>query len=520
MDFMNELAKNEKSITENGAIGYKTTGHKLVDLNFGIPSYRAKADLDVFDQAFAEDKALTLKWLLFLRDVRGGAGERKSFREFALHLFNKHPKLALKFLDNINIAEYGRWDDYAWLWDNVKDKDVKNMIALTLITIINIDLEAMSRGENISLASKWMPSNNTSSKETRRLANKLAKEVFKVSPRQYRKMLSKLRKYLDVVEVKTSANKWSEIDYCKVPSCANLKYANAFFKHDQERREEYLENLANGDKSVKINAKALFLHDIVHKYTSGIFNYWNSNYEEDATLEELWKAQEKIVGFKNTLVVRDGSGSMTCNIPNSSATAMDVADALTLYCAENSEGQYHNKFITFSAHPQIIDVNGKDTLADKLTYLHKHTDCSSTDIEAVFDIILETAVKSNATQDDMPKSILILSDMEYDAVRSGNVWSYDYDHEAIAQEDEVLFECIAEEYDKAGYELPKLIFWNVNSRTNTIPLTESKAGVILLSGFSQSLMEMVMSSELDPYKALVNVLNKERYAVVDKVMEE
>jgi len=520
MDFMNELAKNEKSITENGAIGYKTTGHKLVDLNFGIPSYREKADLDVFDQAFAEDKALTLKWLLFLRDVRGGAGERKSFREFALHLFNKYPKLALKFLDHINIAEYGRWDDYVWLWDNVKDKNVKNMIAMTLSAIINIDLEAMSRGENISLCAKWLPSISTSSKESRRVANKLAKEVFKVSPRQYRKMLSKLRKYLDVVEVKTSANQWSEIDYCKVPSCANLKYANAFFKHDQERREEYLNNLANGDKSVKINAKALFLHDIVHKYTSNIFNYWNSKYEEDATLEELWKAQEKVIGFKNTLVVRDGSGSMTCNIPNSSVTAMDVADALTLYCAENSEGQYHNKFITFSSKPQIVDVNGKESLADKLTYLHHYTDCSNTNIEAVFDLILETAIKSKATQDDMPKSILIISDLEYDIVRSGNVWSYDYDHEDIASKDVVLFEHIAKKYEKAGYELPKLIFWNVNSRTNTIPLTESKAGVILLSGFSQSLMEMVMSSELDPYKALVNVLNKERYAVVDTIMEE
>lgn len=519
MDFMNELEKNEKSVTENGALGYKSTGKKLVDLNFGIPSYRAKADLDLFDQAFAEDKALALKWLLFLRDVRGGAGERKSFREFALHLFNKHPKLALKFLDHINIAEYGRWDDYVWLWDNVKDKDVKYMISMTLSAIINIDLEAMSKGENISLCAKWLPSISTSSKETRRVANKLAKEVFRFSPRQYRKMLSKLREYLELVEVKASANKWSEIDYCKVPSCANLKYANAFFKHDAERREEYLNNLANGDKSVKINAKTLFLHDIVHKYTSTNYNHWNPEYEEDDTLEELWKAQEKVIGFKNTLVVRDGSGSMTCNIPNSSATAMDVADALTLYCAENSEGQYHNKFITFSSKPHVVDVNGKESLADRLTYLHKYTDCSNTNIEAVFDLILETAVKAKATQDDMPKSVLILSDMEYDAMRSGSIWVDDWDHEAIAQEDEVLFECIAEEYKKAGYELPKLIFWNVNSRTNTIPLTESKAGVILLSGFSKSLMEMVMSSEVDPYKALVNTLNKERYAVVDKILE-
>lgn len=508
MDFMKELEKNEKSVTENGALGYKTTGSKLVDLNFGIPSYREEADLALFDKAFVEDEVLTLKWLLFLRDVRGGAGERKSFREFTLHFFDKHPDLALKFLDNVPIAEYGRWDDYVYLWDNVKDKRVKNLLASILSAVINFDLELMAEGCSTTLLAKWLPSINTSSKESRRVANKLAKEVFKVSPKKYRQTLSRLRRYADVVEVKASANEWSEIDYCKVPSLANLKYASAFYKHDAERRKEYLAKLTSGDESVKINASAMFLHDIVHSYQKDCSGYWNPKYTENDTLEALWNAQEKLDGFKNTLVVRDGSGSMTCNVPNSSATALDVADALTLYCAENSEGEFHNKFITFSCTPKVLDITGMDTLAEKLTYLRKEDDCSSTNVEAVFDLILDTAIRANAKQEDIPKSVLVLSDMEFNSP-----WSIGGDA------DEALFETLNKRYSNAGYILPRLIFWNVNSRTNTIPMTENEAGVILLSGFSKSLMEMVMSSEVDPYKALVAILSKERYSVVDKVFQ-
>ena len=515
---MKKLEKNEKSYTENGAVGYKSTGHRLVDLNFKIPQYRQDIDTDLFDKSLAEDEVLTLKWLLYLRDIRQGVGERKSFRHFVKHLCDNHEDLAYRFIANVDIAEYGRYDDYVWLYMNIKSDKIKNKIGKILVDRLYDDISCKNNDEgNISLLAKWLPSENASSATTRAVATTLRKEVFHMSTRIYRKTLSSLRRYLDVVEVRMSNGEWSGIDYCKVPSKANLLYRNAFNKHDKERRDEFLADLAEG--KIEIKAQAMFLHDIVHEYTRTNDNYWNQEYKEDATLEELWKAQEKVSGFNNTLVVRDGSGSMTRNIPNSSVTAMDVADALTLYCAENNDGQYHNKFITFSSMPQIVDVNGKESLADKLTYLHEYTDCSNTNIEAVFDIILETATKSKATQEDMPNSVLIISDLEYDAVRSDDVWSYDYDHEAIAKEDKVLFDCIAKKYKKAGYKLPKLVFWNVNSRTSTIPLTENENGVILLSGFSKNLMEMVMSSETDPYEALKKVLNSARYDCISSMYD-
>lgn len=408
MNFVNELEKNEKVLTENGAVSYKTSGSKLVDLNFGIPKYRKEADLELFNLAYCEDKALALKWLLFLRDVRGGAGERKSFREFTLFFFNTSSQVAYKFLEVVPIAEYGRWDDVIWLWDRVKNPSIRLKLSDIICSQLWEDLKLMKEGKPISLLAKWMPSISTSSKETCALANRLAKYVLGVSPKEYRKTLSKLRKYLKVVETKISANEWSEVDYNTVPSGANLKYAHAFMNHDRERRQEYLESLRNGE--AKINANALFLHDIVHKYTEDFGWYWNNNHVDvDDTLEALWNAQEKVEGFANTLVVRDGSGSMTVTV-SGNTTAMDIGDALTLYCAENNTGIYKNKFVTFASNAEVIDISNDITLLDELKHLRNHTDCTTTNIEGVFNLILDTAKKTKATQEDLPKNVLIISD--------------------------------------------------------------------------------------------------------------
>ena len=508
MNFITELENNEKSYTENGSIGYTTTEHRLVDLNFKVPSYRDKIDSDLFDKALAEDKSLTLKWLLYLRDIRNGIGERKSFREFVKYLCNSHEDLAFKFISSVDIAEYGRYDDYVWLYVNINSSKIKNEIKDIIYDQIKTDIINMHEHNNVSLAAKWLPSENASSKETKIIARIVRKEIFNMTSKDYRKTLSSLRSYIDVVEVKMSNNEWEDIDYCKVPSKANLMYGTAFYKHDAERREEYLYNLRNG--TTKINAQAMFLHDIVHKYSNKYDIGWgwikNDGYEVDDTLEALWNAQDKCNGFTNTLVVRDGSGSMYTCVPGSNVSAIDVTDALTLYCAENNEGQFHNKFITFSNRPKVIDVNGKDTLFDKLSFLREYDDCSNTNIEKVFKLILDTAVKAGMVQQDLPQTILIISDMEFDCQVSG-------------KKDEVMFESFAKEYEANGYKLPKLVFWNVNSRTNTVPITKNDNGVILISGFSKNLMEMVMSSESDPYKALVKVLSTDRYSCVDKVFE-
>lgn len=511
MGFIKAMEKNEKKLTENGAVGFATEGHKIVDLNFAIPSFRTNVDTALFEEALNEDKVLTLKWLLFLRDVRGGVGERKSFREFMVYLAKAHEDIAVKLINEVDIAEYGRWDDILDIYFNTKSKKVQLAIRSKVIGQFIDDMKNYKEGKPISLLAKWLYSTNASSAETVKRGH-IIKKWFEFSSKEYRKVLSKLRKHIDIVERKMSANEWNDIDYSAVPSKANLNYGSAFMEHDEKRRTEYLESLKKGE--TKINAQAMFLHDIVHKY--GLLNWYNSDkHNVDDTLEALWNAQEKVEGFENTLVVCDGSGSMTSPLGNgtsSNVTALEVACAISLYCAQNNSGEFKNKFITFSSRPRLVNVNS-DTLFGNLNIMRKYNECSDTNIEATFDLILNTAVKHNMVQEDMPKTVLIITDCEFNGVASGSYfWG-----KRTPTVNKALFEVIRERFEAKGYKLPKLVFWNVNSRTGTIPLTENEMGVILLSGFSKNLMQLVMSSELDPYKALVEQLNVPRYAIIDKV---
>lgn len=506
MDFMKMIENGEKSVTENGATGFKTSGSKLVDLNLQVPSFRKSINKDLFQKALNENEKLTLKWLLYLRDIREGIGERKSFRNFVLELILWDVDLANIFIKEVDLAEYGRWDDYVDIAYRTDNDYIRNMILDKLDKQLARDMQNMDDKKSVSLLAKWLPSINASSKETCVKA-KMVCNYLGMSKSEYRKILSELRAYIDVVERKMSENEWGEIDYSAVPSKANVNYRDAFERHDGERREKYLESLKNGE--TKINANAMFLHDIVHAYTK--FGAWCAGHKKyDETLEQLWKAQNKCEGFSDTVVVRDGSGSMTTSIGSSNLTALEVADAITLYCAENNDGVFKDKFITFGSRAKLIDVSHLDSLHDKLEYLEEYNDVSSTNIEGVFDLILNTAVKNGVSQEDMPKTVLIVSDMEFNAAQG----YYYEDHDNAT-----LFETIAEKYKNDGYKLPKLVFWNVNSRTNTVPLTQNDNGVILLGGFSKNLMGMVMSSELDPYKALVKQLNSPRYKIIDKIFE-
>ena len=498
MGFMEKLENNQKSYTENGAVGYVTSGHKIVDLNFAIPSFRDGIDVRLFSLSLKQDEKLTLKWLLYLRDIRNGVGERQSFRDFVVCLSNINEELSCRFISNCAFEEYGRWDDYIDIYFNVDSDRIKKVIANKIVKQFSFDINCYYENKSISLLAKWLPSINASSYVTRKRAREMISVLGIKTERKYRKLLSMLRKYIDVVERKMSANNWGCIDYSGVPSKANLIYSDAFLKHDEARRKEYIDSVKNGKS--KINANAMFLHDIVHKYRG---NHWRaSNYDE--TLEQLWAAQKKVDGFGNTIVVRDGSGSMSCRAGNSSLTARSVADAITLYCAENNTGEFKNKFITFSSYARLVDVGTENSLYDKLELLDEYTDYSCTNIENVFRLILATAVDNDVLEKDMPKTVLIVSDMEFDCASGGSV-------------DRALFEAISDNFERNGYSMPRLVFWNVNSRTNTIPLQQNKNGVILISGFSKNLMDMVMSSELDPYKALVRILNSGRYSCVDSI---
>ena len=512
MSFMNAMQNtlNDEfnvSISENGAIGYRSSGKELLDLNFAVASLRGASEqeiIDKFTKAFFEDKILAMKWLFFARDVRGGLGERRLFRVILKSLIENNPEMVIPVINLI--PEYGRYDDLWCLLDNQESaKVVYSIVDEQLIE----DLNNMKGNKPISLLAKWMPSINASSAQTKKYAKQFCK-VFGLTEREYRQILSRLRKYLDVVETKMSAKNWSEIKYEAVPSKANLIYSNAFLKNDEERRKEYLEKLKKGE--TKINASTLYPHDIVHKYSGGCYCLGN----KDATIEALWKAlPDTVQGCGNTIVVADGSYSMIDYIGgNTTVTALDVANALAIYFAEHSSGEFKDKYITFSERPQLVDFSKADSLHDKLQIALTYDECANTNIEKVFDLILTTAIKHNMRQEDMPKNVLIISDMEFDSCATSgdsNMWRRNRPNQR-------LFEIIAQRYADAGYQLPRLVFWNVNSRTDTIPVKENELGVALVSGFSVNIVKMVMSNKLDPYECLLETLNSERYAPIEKAL--
>lgn len=496
-------------VTENGAVGYRTTGKALLDLNFSVASLRSSSEAEIvskFVKAFFEDKMAAMKWLFFARDVRGGLGERRLFRTVMKYLADNLPEYVRPVIELV--AEYGRYDDLLCLLDTGLVSEVYPLIEEQL----NRDLKSMEDGQPISLLAKWLPSPGASSATTKHYAKQIQK-MLGATERQYRKMLSELRGYLDVVEKKMSAKQWGEIRYEAVPSRANLIYNKAFLRNDEERRRAYLESLAKGE--TKINAGTLFPHEIVHKYgNSG----WNAITEYNETFEQLWKAlPDTVNGNGNTIVVADGSGSMKCNVDqHSGVTALDVANALAIYFAEHSSGQFKDKYITFSNRPRLVDFSKAKNLREKLLIAKQYNEMANTNIEAVFDLILTTAISHHLKQEDMPQNILIISDMEFDSCATcGSQTGY----WSRKRPDSRLFDVLRQKYEAAGYKLPRLVFWNVDSRTGTIPVKENDLGVALVSGFSQNVASMVMSGKLDPYECLMETLNSKRYDPIAKALE-
>lgn len=506
MNFMESLKETigkeyNSSVTENGAVGFKTTGKSLLDLNFSVSSMRLEEECKIvnrFKRAYLEDKKLAIKWLFFAGDVRGGMGERRLFRTCLKFIAEYDPDIAVKILEII--PEYTRWDNYLpLLGTSLSDK-----VVAIIVKQLQLDMKDALANKPISLCAKWLPSEKASSKEKRNLAKMLISKM-KISNRQYRKMLSNLRSYLDVVEVKMCSNRWDHVDYSVVPSCANLRYKEAFLKHDKERRQDYLKSVEKGEK--KINSGVLFPHDVIAQYQARMCS---GHEDTDPTLEALWNSlPDYVKGNNNTICVADGSGSMDRYIGNSrTVTALYCANALSIYFAERCSGDFKNKYITFSRNPQLVDFSSCETLRDKIITASLHDEIANTNIEKVFGLILSTAINSNAKQEDIPANVLVLSDMEFDRCAEDGTGK-------IISGETKLFEQIANTYSQHGYKLPRLIFWNLNSRTNTIPIVENQLGVSLVSGFSPAIMNSILSGETDPYQSLLKQINAPRYDLVE-----
>lgn len=505
-----------RSITENGAVGYKISRHSLVDLNFMVSSFRNRDEefiVEQFIKAYYESPKYAVKWLFFLRDILEGMGERRTFRICMKYLAKSHMEIAKAVMELI--PEYGRYDDLLVFLNT----DLCDDVCRFLKAQIDSDLLAMGEGRQISLLAKWLPSINTSSNEARKCA-KLLLNKFGISEREYRKILSALRAYGNVVEVKMSASKWKEIEYDRVPAKANLKYDAAFAKHDTERRGEYLFKVFMGE--AKLNGKGIMPYEVVHRLLNGKY-YYREGLKDDLLAEMMWKnileqGFQNDWGLDDCIVVADGSGSMYANASGStSVTAIEICNSLAIYFAEQLHGIFHNKAITFSARPQFIDLERGKNLKEKLEIMLAHNEVANTNIEAVFDMLLDMAVSNEVPAEELPKQVLVISDMEFDSACTPDIWCNR--NEKWNKFTPTLFETIGMRYEKAGYKIPRLIFWNVCGRTDTIPQVDNEEGICLLSGFSQNAMKIAANREKkDPYESLIEVLDGPRYEKVEKAI--
>ena len=505
---------NNRAITENGATGHRTTTKALLDLNFKVSSLRSRDEeyiVQEFIKAFHESPKYAVKWLFFLRDILEGMGERRTFRVCLRYLAISQTKIAQAVIKYV--PEYGRYDDALVLLDTSLLRDVAAMYKKQL----DEDINAMETGKPVSLLAKWLPSINTSSAKTKEYAKKLCKH-FKMSPKEYRQTLAKLRAYGNVVETKMSESAWSDINYETVSAKANMKYDKAFEKHDLERRAEYLERAFLGEG--KLNFNGLMPYEIVHRITRG--SCYGEGLKGDLLSELMWK---KILnegfkndwGFEDAIVVADGSGSMFSTVSGSSTVlAIEICNSLAIYFAEQLKGVFHNKAITFSGHPQFIDLKENTSLKDKLEIMFAHDEVANTNIEAVFDLILDMAKCKNVPREELPKQVLVISDMEFDAATSSSYWGRGNWKPA----NDTLFGQIEKKYKDSGYKMPRLIFWNVCGRTDSIPMVNNEEGLCLLSGFSQNAMKVAADkTKKDPYEALIQVLDSSRYQAIEDAIK-
>ena len=506
------MQRNNLEFTENGAVSHSTSGSDLLDIHFSVSSLRgadSKVINEKFRKAFAENPYYAVRWLFYARDIRGGEkikdnlgntndgtglGERTLFRtilvDMAKNGMSEYVKEIIPY-----VAEIGRYDDL-WPLLDVKTNGVNKAVLKYVKQKLAEDINNYHNNKSISLLAKWLPSGNASSKTTKKYAG-IIRQYLGWSWPEYQQTLSALRAYLDVVERKMSSNNWQAIDYEHVPSRANLIYNDAFLRHDEERRRLYLDALTKGE--AKINASTLFPHDIVHKY--GRYPKY------DEALEQLWKNLPDY-GIHNTLVVADGSGSMTSTIGNTKVSALSVANALAIYCSEHNKGEFKNKYITFSSRPKFVNFENNWTLKQKIREACYHNEIADTNIEAVFDLILKTAINNHMTNDEMIKNILIISDMQFNSAVAGG----------DRRVNKALFDVIEERFNAHGYTMPKLINrWGGNS---TFPVTMNQGfPCTLVSGFSVSILQMVMDGEINPYNALIKALSHPHYDFAEDILK-
>ncbi|MGN1342718.1 MAG: DUF2828 family protein [Bacilli bacterium] len=497
-NFLNGLSNATNfTYTENGAVTHKTTKSDLLDMFAMGAAMRNRSDSDVilmFRKAYTENPVYALKCLFYIRDVRGGQGERRFFRVVMKDLASWDTEAALRNLRYV--PEFGRWDDLYVFVGTPLESAAFNLMKEQLA----LDMDCKTP----SLLAKWMKSENTSSNESRRLAN-ITRKAMGMTHKQYRKTLSVLRARINVLERLMSENRWDEIEFDKIPSKAGMIYKNAFARHDlqranSEKNVQTYEEFAK-DTTKKVNAKTLYPYECVHEAVNAVCGYCTADEVNRLMVNKYWDNLEDY--FKgaslNALAVVDTSGSMR-------GTPIEVAISLGMYCAEKAQGPFAGHYVSFSSRPQLIRVEGTD-FCDKVQRIWKTNLCENTNIEATFDLLLNTAIANRCSQDELPQNIIVISDMEFDMAR-GCYWYST--RETVSKE--TLMEGISRKWAEAGYKMPHLIFWNVDARQNNIPMI-GNGPISFVSGFSPSIFQTIMTGKTG-YELMMETLNKERYAEI------
>jgi len=491
-------AASNYTLTENGGITHKTTNSDLLDMFAMGAAMRNRSDEDVilmFKKAFAENAELAMKMLFYIRDVRGGQGERRFFRVVMKWAAgNSDTRESVR--KNIQyFPEFGRWDDLYALCDTSLEKDMfafmKNQLAL--------DLDCKTP----SLLAKWMKSENASSPETLRLADK-TRTYLGMTHKQYRKVLSMLRAKINVLEVLMSANRWDEIEFDKIPSKAGLIYKNAFARRDiiKAKYEKFAK-----DETTKVNAGTLYPYEVVEKaiqLMGGYYGYGRKvalDNTDRLMINKYWDNLTDYFGDAklDALCMIDTSGSM-------SGTPINVATALGMYCAERNQGPWHNHYISFSSRPQLIETAGVD-FCDKVQRIVATNLCENTNIEAAFDMVLNTAVRTGAS---LPEYMIVISDMEFDSA-TGNGWRRSGSGMCTTNAETVM-ETIERKFNSHGLRMPKLIYWNVDARQANIPMIGNHY-VSYVSGFSPSIFKQILTGKTG-WDLMMEAIDSERYACI------
>lgn len=470
--FVNAV-KNQDARTANGMLARKSTANACVDLFYKIGASRGKDITKDFVAAFVEDKELALRIAQWARDARGGAGEREIFRQILKYLDKHEPTDAARLL--MKVPEIGRWDDI-FVVENTKAQ------AYTMLG------DALR--EKNGLAAKWTPRKGDVAIEIRKF--------FGMSPKFYRKSLVTLSK---TVEQDMCAQKWDEINFSHVPSVASARYKKAFYKNATESYTAYVAALVKGtDPKVKVNAGAVFPYDVL----KGVIGSYNSKYNETqlALIQKQWESLENFIGDANVLPLVDVSGSMSCRAggsgSQSATTCMDVAISLGLYMADKNKGKFKDTFLTFSGTPELLHLKGN--VVQKCQQMEKSNWGMNTDLVKAMKKILDTAVKGGVPQDEMPEMLLIMSDMQFDQ---------------CAAFDDSAMKSIERQFTGAGYELPKIVFWNLNAASN-VPVKYDTRGVALVSGFSPAIMTAVLGGDTEkftPEAIMLKAVMVDRYAL-------